>query len=83
LEGSTANYSALETESAGDFVSSAITNVDLGLNFQNSGGGYIGGEYADLTVSAPLSTPEPSTWALMFTGVVLLGVTTFRRRHQV
>jgi hypothetical protein len=79
LQGSTANYTTLETESLGDFVSTAVKNVDLGDSNQNQGGGFPGGDFADLSVTG---VPEPTTWSCMAAGALALGVLAIRRSQR-
>ena len=84
LEGSTADYSPLYTASAGYFTSSAIKNVDIGTDDRyyttGQGGGYYGGNFADLNLTTTGAVPEPTTWALVGLGGLALII---RRRRSV
>ena len=89
LGGSTANYSSLLTASDGLFTSANVTSLDLGTGDRaasnGQGGGYYGGEVADLSLEGPNgdAVPEPSTWALLGGGLLGLIVTVRRRQRRV
>jgi hypothetical protein len=72
FQNSTADYSSLLGGTA--FTSAATAYIDLKASTM--------GQYADLKLSATESAPEPSTWALMIGGLVVLGGITRLRRES-